>query len=85
MAEKIHEYLTTGALAKYKEVMAAVPEGLIDLLHIPNLGPKTVALANRELGVGNLADLKRVIADGSLAKLPSMGAKKIENIARASP
>ncbi|MEO0156218.1 MAG: DNA polymerase/3'-5' exonuclease PolX, partial [candidate division WOR-3 bacterium] len=57
-----------------------IPPSLLELLNIQNLGPKTLALANKHLGVKNLEDLKRVIADGSLAKLPQMGEKKVENI-----
>ncbi|MDZ7373067.1 MAG: DNA polymerase/3'-5' exonuclease PolX [candidate division KSB1 bacterium] len=80
MREKIEEFLASGRMSKYEEVMKDVPAGLLDLLKIQNLGPKTLALAHRELGVNNLEDLKRVIEDGSLAALPGMGPKKVENI-----
>ena len=80
LAGKIEEFLTTGKMSKYEEVVSSVPPGLLELLEIQNLGPKTVALANKELGVESLDDLKRVAADGSLAQLPGMGEKKVENI-----
>ncbi|HDK35568.1 MAG TPA: DNA polymerase/3'-5' exonuclease PolX [Bacteroidetes bacterium] len=80
LATKIEEYLTTGKMTKYEDVVSSVSADLIELLEIQNLGPKTAALANKKLGVENLNDLKRVIADGSLAKLPGMGEKKVENI-----
>ena len=80
IAKKISEYLRTGKMKKLEEVTKSIPEGLLELLNIQNLGPKTVALANRHLGVKNLADMKKVIASGSLAKLPMMGEKKVENI-----
>ena len=80
LAGKIEEFLTTGKMSKYEEVVSSVPTGLIELLEIQNLGPKTVALAYKKLGVENLGDLKRVIADGSLAQLPGMGQKKVGNI-----
>ncbi len=80
LATKIDEYLTTGKMTKYEEVVKSVPAGLIELLEIQNLGPKTVALANKELGVESLDDLKRVIEDGRLAQLPGLGEKKVENI-----
>ncbi|MEO0072601.1 MAG: DNA polymerase/3'-5' exonuclease PolX [candidate division WOR-3 bacterium] len=80
IAKKIDEYLKTGQMKKYQEAMAGIPEELLALLNIQNLGPKTLALAHKELGVKNLADLKRVIEDGSLAKLFRMGQKKVENI-----
>jgi len=82
LAKKIDEYLRTGRMTKYEEVTGDVPSGLIELLEIQSLGPKTLALAHKELGVKNLEDLRRVIEDGSLARLPGMGQKKVDNIAQ---
>jgi DNA polymerase (family 10) len=78
--EKIIEYLTTGKVNKYEEVARELPGDLLDMLDIQNLGPKTLALAHKALGVTNIRDLKKVIKDGRLAKLPQMGEKKVENI-----
>jgi DNA polymerase (family 10) len=80
IARKIDEYLKTGRMKKYEEAMRGIPEELLELLNIQNLGPKTLALAHKELGVKNLSDLKKVIENGSLAKLFRMGEKKVENI-----
>jgi len=80
MAEKIEEYLKTGKMQKYEEVIKDIPEGLLHLLEIPNLGPKTLNLAYTKLGVKNLNDLEKVIKNGELAKLFGMGEKKVENI-----
>lgn len=82
MAKKIDEYLSTGKMTKYEEVTKGIPSSLIDLLNIQSLGPKTLALAYEKLRVKNLEDLKRVIADGSLAKLPRMGDKKVQSISK---
>ncbi len=80
IAQKIEEYVATGRMAKYDEALAGLPPGLLDLLAIPGLGAKTVSLAYKELRVGGLEDLKRAIADGTLAGLRGMGDKKVENI-----
>jgi len=80
IAKKIDEYLTTGRMKKYDEVTAHIPDRVLELMAIPNLGPKTVSLVYKELGVQNLADLRKVIEDGSLAQLPGMGEKKAQNI-----
>ncbi|MCM8784860.1 MAG: DNA polymerase/3'-5' exonuclease PolX [Candidatus Omnitrophica bacterium] len=82
MAEKIVEYLETGKIKKYYEVIEEIPEGLLQLLEIPNLGPKTLNLVYNKLGVKSLEDLERVIENGQLVKLFGMGEKKVENIKR---
>jgi DNA polymerase (family 10) len=82
IARKIEEYISTGRMAKYEEAVAGLPPGLLGLLDIPGLGAKTVSLAYKELRVGGLDDLKRVIADGTLAGLRGMGDKKVENIGK---
>lgn len=80
IAAKIDEYIQTGKMKKYQEALSGIPETLLDLLEIPNMGAKTVHLAHQELGVKNLEGLKKVIADGSLASLYGLGEKKVDNI-----
>lgn len=80
IAKKIEEYLTTGKMKKYEEALSRIPRDLLKLLKVQNLGPKTLALAYEKLGVKNLEDLKRVIADGSLASLFRMGEQRVDNI-----
>lgn len=80
LVKKIDEYLTSGTISKYEEMSRDVSPELLNLLNIQNLGPKTLALAHENLGVKNIHDLVQVIDDGSLAQLPGMGQKKVENI-----
>jgi DNA polymerase (family 10) len=80
IAEKIAEYLATGRMKKYEEVTKDIPASLLELLNIQNIGPKTLALAYKELSVKTIADMKKAIASGRLKELPMMGEKKAENI-----
>ncbi|TET69548.1 MAG: DNA polymerase/3'-5' exonuclease PolX [Candidatus Aminicenantes bacterium] len=80
IAKKIEEYLKTGYMKKFDEALSDIPEGLLELLNIQNVGGKTVHLAYKQLGVKSIEDLKRVIDDGSLARLYGLGEKKVENI-----
>jgi DNA polymerase (family 10) len=82
IAEKIAEYLATGRMKKFEEATKGIPPSLLELLNLPHIGPKTLALAHRKLGIKNLADLKRVIAEGRLSRLPMMGDKKVANIGK---
>lgn len=79
--EKIRAYLADGKIDVHQELLAKVPAGLPKLLSIPGMGPRKVALAWRELDVGSIDDLKRVIASGELAKLKGMGEKSVKQIA----
>lgn len=77
---KLDQFLREGHIRQFDEALAGAPRDLFELLSIQNFGPKTAALAHKKLGVETLVDLRRVIDDGSLAQLPGMGAKKVENI-----
>ena len=81
-ADKIVEYLETGTIAKFDQIKKGIGDELIGLLGIQSLGPKTVALLHKELGINSLEDLKNAIADERISDLPGMGKKKVENIAR---
>ena len=80
-ARRIQQYIETGHIDVLDELEAKLPAGLPGLLEIPGMGPKKVALAHGELGVGGVEDLKKVIASGELAELPGMGATSVKKIA----
>lgn len=79
-AAKIAEFADTGSVSEHDELASRVPAGVLELLGIQGLGPKTVKLLWEEKQVESIADLKRVIEDGSILDLPRMGAKTVENI-----
>lgn len=83
IAKKIEEYLDTGEIKAYRDAVSDVPEGIIKLMDIHGIGPKTLRLIYERLNVKSLDDLKRVIEDGSLASLPLMGEKRVENIKKS--
>ena len=91
IADKIEELLTTGQLAFLEKLQGEVPPTLTELLQVPDLGPKRVALVWKKLGVTTLADLERVARAGELRGLPGMGEKSeakilvgIESLKRAT-
>jgi DNA polymerase (family X) len=75
IAEKIEELLTTGKLEFFDRLIQEVPESLVDLLRVPDLGPKKVGLFWRELGIITLKDLELAAKSGKLRSLPGMGEK----------
>lgn len=79
-AEKIAEYAETGAIAEHRELLDAVPTGLLTVLEVPGLGPKTVKLLWDELGVTDLDSLKQALEGEAILGLPRMGAKSVQKI-----
>jgi DNA polymerase (family 10) len=83
--DKIGELVADGevhALTKRKE---AVPVGLVELLRIPGLGPKSVRRVWKELGVVDLAGLKAAAEQQELRALSGLGAKAEERILAYAP
>ena len=82
ISEKINELVTTGQVQTYERVKAELPEGAIDLLAIPGIGPKTAVLIGNELGISTVEGVEQAAQDGRLATLPRMGKKAADSILR---
>lgn len=83
IAAKIGEFADSGKISEHEELLARVPGGLLEMMRIPGLGPKTVKAIWETLGLTTPAALKAAIADGSIMKVPRMGAKTVENIRKS--
>ncbi|PIU50741.1 DNA polymerase III [Candidatus Desantisbacteria bacterium CG07_land_8_20_14_0_80_39_15] len=81
-AEKISELLRTGKLKYYEELKKKIPEGLLTLLEISEIGPKTAQLLYQKLGIDNLEKLKKTLDEHKIRDLPGMGEKSEDNIRR---
>ncbi|NLG71282.1 MAG: DNA polymerase/3'-5' exonuclease PolX [Chloroflexi bacterium] len=75
IAEKIEEYLSTGKLEFLEKLKAEVPPSLVEVLRVPDVGPKKAALFWRELGITNMTELEAAARAGKLRTLPGMGEK----------
>jgi DNA polymerase (family X) len=80
LAEKIREYLSTGTIAKHEELKKEIPEGVLDLLRVPGLGPKTAKMLYGEKKIKSIDELESLIRGGALAGLPGIQKKTEENI-----
>ena len=83
IAEKIEEYLKTGRIEQYGELLKQVPVELHELLKIPGVGPKTAQLLHEKLEVKNVDDLEKAAKQHRIRRLAGFGAKKEENILSA--
>jgi DNA polymerase (family 10) len=82
-ATKIIEYLRTGRVREHDELLSRIPAGLLEVLQVPGLGPKTVKLLWEQAGVTDLVTLQMKLDSGEIERLPRMGAKTVQNIKRA--
>ena len=80
LRDKLHELATTGTLEFHQNLRAEFPDGLFELFDVQGLGPKKIKLLHSELGVGSIADLKRVCEEGKVAGLSGFGKKTEQKI-----
>lgn len=76
----IEDVVRAGRSSDYEELIATIPSGLIEMLSISGLGPKTIAKLWRERDVKSIDELSVAIESGKLEGLAGIGAKKIEQI-----
>ena len=75
LAGKITEYLKSGKIEAYERLKQELPEGLITLLSIPGIGPKTVNLLYREYHVSDIDQLEKLAIAHKLSELPGIKEK----------
>ena len=74
------EFANTGTATAYEELRASVPDGLLDMLRVPGLGPRKIIAIREALGIEDLDALALACGDGKLAELKGFGKKTQENI-----
>jgi len=75
LAAKIDELMRTGRLGAYEKLKAQVPPGVVEMLQVPDVGPRKAALFWQELGITSIEALERAAREGRLRGLKGMGAK----------
>ncbi|MGD0901941.1 MAG: DNA polymerase/3'-5' exonuclease PolX [Terracidiphilus sp.] len=80
MAANLQAIAATGTLPLREELLAKYGAGVLELLKLPGMGPKTVALLWSAAQIGSIDRLAEAIEAGRLAGLPRMGEKQIEKL-----
>ena len=83
IAEDIYAFAETGTMPVLEAFKEKVPVGLIKWLDISGLGPKNILKIHEEFGIETIEELKVLIESGELAKLPGLGGKSAEKIAKS--
>ena len=82
IAEKIDQYLRSGTVDALVDLKQEFPPGLVDVMKIPGVGPKTASVLWQKLGITGIDDLKRAAEHGQLRRLKGFGEKSEEKILR---
>ena len=80
LAEKINEYVKTGRLKFYEELKKEVPHGLVEMLSVPGIGPRTAKMLFEKLKISSVDELEQVAKKGGLKGLPGIQIKTEDNI-----
>src|SRR5918999_106046 len=82
IAEKIHEYLTTGSMQALEDLRSEIPDGVRSMIAIPTLGPKKAMLLFEEMRISSVEELLDALHEHKLRDLRGYGPKTEENILR---
>jgi len=80
LAGKIEEILNTGTCSHLEELKKEIPAGLIEMLAVPGLGPKTAKLFYDKLKIASVDELEEMARSHKLHGLPGIKEKTEENI-----
>ncbi len=82
MEEKINEIIETGGLEYLDDLKEELPEGLIDVMKVPDIGPKKAKKLYEELDVTDLESLKDMAEADEISKIKGFGEKTQDKILR---
>ncbi len=80
LAGKIVEYLRTGRIKDVEAAKRGIPGGVVDLMNVPGIGPKTARLLYEKERITTLDRLEKLARAGKLRGLHGIQAKTEANI-----
>ena len=81
--DKIYEYVETSHISAYERLLDELPEGVLTLMTVPYIGPKTAYLVATQLGIKSLQELEGAILDKSLLSIDGIGDRTCQIIHRS--
>jgi DNA polymerase (family 10) len=80
LAGKIKEIVLSGKLKDLEKLKGEMPEGLVTLMNVPGVGPKTTKVLYESLRIKDIDGLEQAARQGKLIGLPGIKEKTQENI-----
>ncbi|EGD52333.1 DNA polymerase X [Thermoanaerobacter ethanolicus JW 200] len=78
--KKITELVLTGKMKYYEDLKASIPEGLVEMLKIPGLGPKKIKTIYEKLNITTIRELEYACIENRLIDLAGFGEKTQKKI-----
>jgi DNA polymerase (family X) len=75
ISDKVGELIANGSIAALDKLVAATPPGVVPLMRVPGVGPKTAKRVFTELGVETVDEVLQAARDGRIRDLAGMGEK----------
>ncbi|MGZ8481903.1 MAG: helix-hairpin-helix domain-containing protein, partial [Candidatus Limnocylindria bacterium] len=83
LTAKLAELATTARLEYHDRLRAQVPQGVLDILRVPGVGPRTVRLLHTELGIDSLEALRAAAEEGRLRHVKGLSERTEQNVLEA--
>jgi DNA polymerase (family X) len=80
LTAKLAELAATGQLEYHQRLRTQVPVGLLDMLRVPGVGPRTVKLLHGELGIDSVESLRAAAEGGALRSVKGLSARTEQNV-----
>jgi len=77
---RLKELATTGTLEYHQSLRTQVPPGLLDVLRISGVGPRTARQLHVELGITSIDELRAAAETGRVRQVSGMSARTEQNI-----
>jgi DNA polymerase (family 10) len=82
IVDKTQELIRTGRLGLLEGLLEELPDGVLQLVQIPGIGPKIAVTAARDLGISTFEQLAASIESGEFQQLPRISKKSAQQILR---
>jgi len=82
IASKVLELLSSGKLQYLDELRGSMPAGVLELMEVPGIGPRTARRLAGELGIASVEDLEAALRSGAVSHLSGIGEKKARTLLR---
>ena len=80
VASLVEEFYCTGSSNAFIKLQESIPNGLLEMLRIPGLGPRKISILHKEANIDTIDQLASACNNGSLSGIKGFGVKTQKNI-----